>query len=539
MRSKNSIAVERAQNRPRIAGPRISSTTATADTNSEAEEPIRPVDGVISLSGYGIKIFIERGHLVVSDGFGPHRRYGRFSRATCGITRLVVRGTSYYLTGDAISWLRDVGASFVSTDYDGRVIAAWSPPGHNDGRLRRSQALSPWTETGLELIRYLIGEKLKGRIGVIERFFPAECSALASIRERLARIDDLSDPALIRHAEGAAGAAYWELWRTVPVTFIRRDAARIPEHWQTFGPRMSPLSSGRPRRAATPGCAALNYILGIAESETRAACTAAGLDVTLGLFHTDTLNRDSLVYDILEPIRPAIESWLLELLASQVWTRNDFAEIRDGVCRILPDLAHRLAQTGPTWYRAVAPHVEHVARTLANVRLDMPGGHASFRLAREGESRYPTRLTNENRLWSKGSAVRRDPKPKAPPRACHNCGEVLENPRRKYCADCHVQLRNERALLSTASETKRRLSLSNSHTARRAWEAEHPGPYAADWYEAAILPLLQSCTLPTMHEATGLSVAYCAQIRDGKVPHPMHWDKLRSIENHERRILNH
>jgi hypothetical protein len=32
-----------------------------------------------------------------------------------------------------------------------------------------------------------------------------------------------------------------------------------------------------------------------------------------------------------------------------------------------------------------------------------------------------------------------------------------------------------------------------------------------------------------MHETTGLSIAYCAQIRDGKVPHPMHWETLAEL----------
>jgi CRISPR-associated endonuclease Cas1 len=531
--SKRTLVPRRRASQASSAAPQTRPAEPSSSRIEVAPIPVR--NGVVSLTGYGVHVSVHNGQLVLADGIGNRRREGSFSRATSCIKRIIIRGDAGFITFDALQWLTDVGASFTNLDYDGQVIASWSPPGHNDGRLRRSLALSPWTDSGIELIRYLIGEKLKGRMAVVEQFFSAESVALASIHERLERIDSLGDAELIRHAEGEAGAAYWELWRRVPVAFARRDLARIPEHWLTFGPRMSPLSSGRPRRAATPGNAALNYLYGVAGSEVRAACTAAGLDVGLGLLHTDTLNRDSLVYDLMEPIRPQVESWFLELLASRVWTKNDFTEVRDGVCRVMPDLAHQLAQTGLAWYRAVAPHVEHVARVLATARFDMPGGRANFRLTREGGERYPTRLTNANRLWSKGKGAPRDPRPKAPPSACHNCGVILANRRRQYCADCLLQLRNERALLSTASETKRRVSLSNSHAARRTWEREHPGPYDEEWYTTTVLPLLQSRTLPAMSDATGLSIAYCSQVRAGKVPHPMHWEALAKLDARQSR----
>lgn len=37
-----------------------------------------PRNGVLSLSGYGIRVAIERGHLVIEDGRGTERRRARF-----------------------------------------------------------------------------------------------------------------------------------------------------------------------------------------------------------------------------------------------------------------------------------------------------------------------------------------------------------------------------------------------------------------------------------------------------------------------------
>jgi CRISPR-associated endonuclease Cas1 len=477
--------------------------------------------------------------LQVSDGTGEERRIAQFSRATCGIKRLVMRGSAFSVTGDALAWLSDIGASFIDIGFDGQILTAWSPPGHDDARLRRAQALAPWTDTGAELTKYLLREKLIGQIYVIERYFPYADDALGIIRNRLDSLDTLTEPALVRHAEGEAASAYWQTWTDVPVTFIRRDAAKIPEHWKTFGARVSPLSN-RPRQAINPANAILNYLYAILEAETRVACLAAGLDPGIGLFHTDTLNRDSLVFDVMEPVRPHVDAWLLDVLDSQVWTWDDFAEIRDGVCRILPAQAHVLAETATAWYKAVAPYVEHVARTLAQFRPDMPSGHRALQFSRRTEARYPTRLTHANSRWTESRQVpsRRSmpaPGPKAPPNACRNCGVTLDHRKRRYCADCLRRLREEETPTSTDAETKRRVSQSLRHVLRREWEAAHPGPYDEEGYKAMILPRLREFTISAISKATGLTIAYAAQIRAGKVPHPAYWEtlaKLAGIELH-------
>src|SRR5689334_20796108 len=65
--------------------------------------------GVHVVSGYGIRIAVERGQLIVSDGIGSKRREARYSRATCGIKRLVVLGHSGTISFEALRWLADIG----------------------------------------------------------------------------------------------------------------------------------------------------------------------------------------------------------------------------------------------------------------------------------------------------------------------------------------------------------------------------------------------------------------------------------------------
>ena len=61
---------------------------------------------------------------------------------------------------------------------------------------------------------------------------------------------------------------------------------------------------------------------------------------------------------------------------------------------------------------------------------------------------------------------------------------------------------------------------------RAQWEAQHPNPPHPSEFEA-IRQRLQGIPLSRLRKATGLSLSYCARIRDGDVvPHAMHWEAL-------------
>ena len=99
-------------------------------------------DRIHVASGYGLKLYVNRGHLVVHDGIGRQRRTVRFNRATSRLRRLVVLGHSGYVTLEALRWLRDVGAAFVHIDRDAKLVACTTGQGRDDARLRRAQALA-------------------------------------------------------------------------------------------------------------------------------------------------------------------------------------------------------------------------------------------------------------------------------------------------------------------------------------------------------------------------------------------------------------
>jgi CRISPR associated protein Cas1 len=92
--------------------------------------------------------------------------------------------------------------------------------------------------------------------------------------------------------------------------------------------------------------------------------TALGLDPGLGLWHVGTPARDSLACDLMEPVRPKVDAFLLDWITREPLKRAWFFEQRDGNCRLMSMLAIELSKTAMTWGWAVAPFAEWVARTL-------------------------------------------------------------------------------------------------------------------------------------------------------------------------------
>jgi CRISPR associated protein Cas1 len=116
----------------------------------------------------------------------------------------------------------------------------------------------------------------------------------------------------------------------------------------------------------TPVHAILNYVFALLEAETRLAISCLGLDPGLGLgLHTDTADRSSLAFDVLEPVRPQVERWLLSWIATEPLRRADFFETVTGSVRLMAPMCIKLSETAGVWKKLVAPWAEYVARILS------------------------------------------------------------------------------------------------------------------------------------------------------------------------------
>jgi CRISPR-associated endonuclease Cas1 len=497
-------------------------------------------NGVLVLSGYGLRIIVVRGHLAVSDGICEDRRRIRLPRATCGLKRLVVLGHTGFITLEALRWLQDIGAALSVIDPNGQVILASVPAGHPGAHLLRAQALAASKGTGLVIVRDLLREKLRGEATVLHRLDGAN-SAIERITHGVDSLEGGKTLDQLRAVEAEAGAAYWKAWESLPIHFGHRDHERIPEHWRTFGVRHSPLTAS-PRSAVNPANALLNYLYAMLETEARIAARAIGLDPGIGLLHADLAYRDSLACDLMEPVRPRVDAFVLDMLHTRTFRANDFVETRRGVCRVSSELTMFLGETAPTWAQAVAPIAERVARALLPGKMKRQSGP------------LPTPLTQFNRIAGRDRLRRRPRNPSSPdssriPPACRGCGVVLDNRRRKYCDECFAEYRKEMigawAQSGIKALAQRRVvgwdpahgghagyerGRKNTKHMRAAieWGRKHERMIDEREFRDVILLRLQNVPLGVMAKATGFSVAYCSFIRRGlRVPHPRHWESLR------------
>jgi hypothetical protein len=363
--------------------------------------------------------------------------------------------------------------------------------------------------------------------------------------------------------EAASAASYWAHWATTPVRFPRRDRATLPAHWLTLGARTSPLSAS-PRKAATPGHALLNYLYALLEAETRLALLQVGLDPGMGILHADLRARDSLACDLMEIVRPDVDTYLLEWLASRVFSRCDFFETREGVCRVLPPLTHALAQTSPRWATLIAPHAESLVRSLLHLQLPdalaIPGQASERRPTKTASKQTPTPLTQANRRRSgRSKTAASSLQANVVTARCVLCGAALPDVDRQYCDKCFAARRAEIVANFTPTGFTKLASLraagqdpahgrdvgmqrgqknAKHVAAAKAWQREHDhAPITSDEFTSEILPRLKSVSLVDLMAATGLSRRYCWLIKTGQnIPHPRHWPLLGSVRQAQTKV---
>src|SRR5438552_2988674 len=123
--------------------------TKTVPQFQQSHNCLTPRHGVVTLSGYGIQVRIDRGHLLLEDGIGADRHQARFPRVGHGLKRLVVIGSDGMVSLSALRWLADQDAAFVMLERDGSVLVTTGPVRSSDARLRRAQAIAPQSGAAL------------------------------------------------------------------------------------------------------------------------------------------------------------------------------------------------------------------------------------------------------------------------------------------------------------------------------------------------------------------------------------------------------
>ena len=489
------------------------------------------VNGVCVADGFGVRVTVERGALVVADGIGEYRRTRRFDKATHGLSRIVVVASSEgFVTFEALRWCQRLGIAVLALGADGIPSLASVPRTADDARLRRAQALAPSEPYGIDLARRLLGCKLDGQVKLLTGRFGelSEAESVTALREAMEHAGTIDE---LRQLEATAAALYFGAWSGRPECvprFATKDASRVPPHWRRFETRRSLLASARSnRKAERPTNAILNYCFALLEAEAVLACQAVGLDPGLGIVHLDAKGRDSLALDLIEPVRPEVEGYVLDLLAERTFRKAELTETDEGHVRLRPPLTHELAETLPRWREAIAPLAEEVVHTLGAViagRFVTVTPLTTSR-AKAAQAVVRARKAEASRRTQRTAPPRQQPAGAVSlPLGCVDCGAVLTNPRHVRCDECIA------ADPAQAPEIRGRrgAAIAARKRALAEWDSANPDAvYDPELFRREILPRLAGVKLSEIVEAAGCSKAYASDIRRGKwTPHVSTWAAL-------------
>lgn len=330
------------------------------------------------LTGYGIKLEVKNRHLIAAWGIADERKKEEFSRANLAFDHLVIVGKSGNLTLNALDWLTKAGVPVTVIDHSGQVVTSVVPEKPVSAWVKRRQATLSNTEA-VSLVRLLLERKLKNQLHTLSRLASERGrepwmaqqetriqNAVAVIRQKLAALHKATSVDSCRLLEMQAASTYWQAFEGIPLKFTSR---KIPTYWQTITQRTSSLS-GTPRKAINPFHACLNYLYAVLATNIKMACSRHNLDAELGILHVDKTIRDSLVYDLMELIRPKADWLLLNWILAKKFTKDAFLETPEGICLVNSELVPKIIALAEELIQEINREVAGFARKLKADKLE-------------------------------------------------------------------------------------------------------------------------------------------------------------------------
>lgn len=214
--------------------------------------------------------------------------------------------------------------------------------------------------------------------------------------------------------------------------------------------------------------------MALAECEAVFALHAVGCDPSIGIVHQDAKGRASFALDLLEPLRPQIEGFALDLLAQRTFRKSDFVEFSNGHVRLRPPLTHELGEAMPLWSQAVAPWAESVAHMLGRAMT----GKYEPRTPLTGRRVRGAQALVKARKASASTAARSAVPLQQPSRAkptvlwsCPECGGRVTNHRHVRCDDCIAKDPSQ----TPEARGRRGAAIAVRKRVLAKWERSNPG----------------------------------------------------------------
>jgi len=305
------------------------------------------------LCGHGANIRVDHNTLLVRDGFTHYPQKGEQFRFFPGDAnspdRIIILDGSGAITFDAINWMSDQQIEFVRLDWRGHITNIGGNSGYSgNSKLIEAQKAIKGTKREIEIARNLISGKIVASIETLKTVIPKSEKrefAIGRLNQKFRDIRNSKTPLTISKLlgiEGACAAAYFAAWHNLPINWSGFKRKPVPDNWFQIAARTMTWRAGF-RNARHPVNAMLNYGYGILANQVRTQVIAAGMDPTIGIIHGNSKNQIPLVYDLMEPLRPAIDRAVLGFALSHTFTPGDFTINKWGGCRLNPQMAKVVA----------------------------------------------------------------------------------------------------------------------------------------------------------------------------------------------------
>jgi CRISPR-associated endonuclease Cas1 len=306
------------------------------------------------LCGHGVRIRVDHDTLLIRDGLTHYPQMPCEIRLFPGDAnlpdRIIMLDGSGGISFDALDWMSDQRIALVKLDWRGGISSVGGAAQYAaNPKLVELQRRAKGTRKRVDIARWLIGEKIIASTKTLQEMIPTSVNqenAIARLEKRSSEIRNRRKSLSISQLlgiEGDCAAAYFRAWHGVPLNWSGIKRKPIPSNWLEIVPR-NMLWQRHAQNARHPINAMLNYGYGILKSQLRSEVVAAGLDPSVGFVHGNYSNRIPLISDLMEPLRPVVDSNILRFALSHMFTPGDFTINRTGGCRLNPQMAKQIVK---------------------------------------------------------------------------------------------------------------------------------------------------------------------------------------------------
>jgi CRISPR-associated endonuclease Cas1 len=309
------------------------------------------------LAGHGVSLRIEAGTLLIRNGFThyPQKQetYRYFKGDADLPPRIIMLDGSGSITFDVLTWLNEQRVPLIKIDWTGDAVTVISGSfAANRERVAWQAETRSTKRKRMEFCNTLIAKKIEGCVHTLEQSLRRSFAwdrAMKRARDDVARL--ANDPPQtvdeLRLLEARSAVAYFRAWHATSLLWRASARHPIPDEWRTVGPRFTRVYATGSRNASHPVNAILNYAYAVLQSHVQIQAVAEGYDPMLGIMHSDRDGAPAFVFDMMEPERPKVDRAVLGFLKAEALHSADFTIREDGVVRLNPQLARRVASIEP------------------------------------------------------------------------------------------------------------------------------------------------------------------------------------------------